>query len=217
MELESGVGVFSWSWRVEFFLKELQCLGDGHCHYLDDRLAGDGRSARLGPQARAVAVGASAEALVCLELRAHLVVLRFVEAALERRENTLERTVDATPRENKIVFEAVHKPVAELRGQLLVGRRELHLVLLRDVCEELLVVEDVHLPHATPGVYRLLERKRLVGHDEIFVEVVELPKPCARRACAERRVERKRPRLQLVKRNAAVRAGVQFTVCELIV
>ena len=102
--------------------------------------------------------------------------------------------------------------MSKLRRQLLVGRRELHLVLLRDVGEELFVVEDVHLAHPPPGVDRLFERKRLVGHDEVFVKVVELPEASAGRAGAEGRVERKGTRLELVEGDAAVGAGVQFGI-----
>ena len=74
------------------------------------------------------------------------------------------------------------------------------------------MVEDVHLAHPPPGVDRLFERKRLVGHDEVFVKVVELPEASAGRAGAEGRVERERPRLQLVEGDAAVGAGVQLGI-----
>ena len=56
----------------------------------------------------------------------------------------------------------------------------------------------------------LAQGQRPVRHDQVLVEVVELAEAAARRARAERRVERERARLQLVEGKSAVDAGVEL-------
>ncbi len=159
-----------------------------------------------------MAVGADAVALVGFVFGARLVVLRLREALGERRQHAFEGTVLAAPGQDEIVLEAVHEIVAELRGQVLVGRREAHLVLLGDLLEERVVVHDGVVAGAPPGVDALAQRERLVGHDEVLVEIVDPAQSAARRAGAEGRVEREGARLQFGERDAAVRAGVEFRI-----
>ena len=149
-------------------------------------------------------------ALVGLVFRARLVVLGLVEPLLQHGQNALERTIHRAPRQHEIVLEAVHEAVAELRRQLLVGRFERDLVLLGDLLQERVVVHDRVVARAPPRMNALAERQRLVRHDQVFVEVVELAEAAARRARAERRVEGERTRLELVEGKPAVRAGVKL-------
>ena len=54
------------------------------------------------------------------------------------------------------------------------------------------------------------ERQRLVGDDQVLVEVVEMAEAAARRTRAERRIEGEGTRLQLVEGNAAMGTGVKL-------
>ena len=52
-------------------------------------------------------------ALVYFELLAVFIVLGLVQTALKRRQDALERLVDAPPRKDEIVVETVHQLLAE--------------------------------------------------------------------------------------------------------
>ena len=147
-------------------------------------------------------------ALVRLELLAAFVALRLLHHALERGHHALEGLVVRAPGEDEVVIKAVQQLVAETGGQLLPRRLQLHLVLLGDPREDLVVVHDRHVSGATPGMYAFAEGERLVGDHEILVEVEDGAETAARRARPERRVEREVARLQLVEGDAAVGAGV---------
>ncbi len=106
----------------------------------------------------------------------------------------------------------MHQVVAEFRGQLLIRRVETHLILLRDVLEQGVVIHDGVVSRPPPGVDALAQGQGLVRHDEVFVEIVEVAQPRTGRTRPERRIERERARLQFVERNAAVGAGVEFGI-----
>ena len=198
------------SCRLQQSFEEGLGVADRHGHDLADGLAGDGGGAGELVEARAVAGGTGALALIRLVFRPRLVVLGLVEALLEDGEDALEGAVDGAPREHEVFLEAVHEAVAELRRELLVWRVEGDAVLLRDLLEERVVIHDRVVSGAAPGVDAFAQGQRLVGHDQVFVEVEETSEPAAGRAGAEGGVEGEGARLQLVEGNAAVRAGVQL-------
>ena len=183
-------------------------LAHRHRHHLDNRLPGDGGRAGLGAQPRAMAIRTRTIALVRLELLTPLVAFRVLHHPLDRIQHPFERLVLLPPGENEIVIEPVHEFMAEIRRQLLVGRIELHLVLLRDPSKNLVVVHDRHVSSSAPGMDALPQRQRLVRHHEIFVEEEDRSESPTGRARAKRRVEREGPWLQLVKGEATVGTGV---------
>ena len=191
-------------------LEEGERILHGHGHHLDDRLARHRDGARYGVEPCAVARGAGTVALVRLELLAPLVALRLLHHALERGHHALEGFVVRAPGEDEVVVEAVQELVAEGCGQLLPRGVQLHLVLLRDPREDLVIVHDRHVPGAAPGMDAFAEGERLVGDHEILVEVEDGAEPAAGWTRPERRVEGEVARFQLVEGDAAVGAGVLF-------
>ena len=192
-----------------------QAVLHAHRHHFDDRLAGDGDGARLLLETRAVARRARALALVRLELLAPLVALGVLHHPLHGVQHARERLIDASPRQHEIVIETMHQLLAEGGRQLLVRRIELHLVLFRNACQDLVVVHDRHVSRTAPRVDAFAQRKRLVGDHKVLVKIVDGTESAAGRARPERRIERERTRLQLVKGDAAVLACVQLGIGDL--
>ena len=188
---------------------------DAHRHHVHDRPARHRHGTRFRLQAGTMAGRALPFALVNLKLLAMFVVFRLVQTALERGQHALEGPVHAAPRQDQVVIEAVHQLFPERRRELLVRGRELHLVLLRDLLKQRIVVHDGVVAGAPPRMDALAQRQGPVGHHKIFVEIVDGAEPSAGRARAEGGIERERAWLQLVKGDAAVFAGVQLREYEL--
>ena len=61
----------------------------------------------------------------------------------------------------------------------------------------------------------LTQGKSLIRDDKILIEIVYRPEPAAFRARPERRVKRKRTRLQFIEGDSAMLARIQLRICSL--
>ena len=180
---------------------------------LVDRDPADLHRARLRPQARALALRARPQRHVLLDLLPRPVGVGLLVAALEVRDDALERRhvgpLAAHPVAvgdvELVAVRAVQEEVAALLRQVLPRRVHVHLVALRDRLRDLLVVRR---RAGRPRQDRpLVDRQRRVRHHEVRVDLHHRAEARAFRAGPVRRVERERAWLELRHRDPAVQAG----------
>ncbi len=180
---------------------------------LVDRQPADLDRPRLRPQPRALALRARPHRHVLLDLLARPVRVGLPVAALEVRHDALEaRHVRALAAHavavgdvQPIAVRAVQEQVLLVLRQVEPGLVEVDLVALGDRLRDLLVV--ARRPARPRQDRALVERERRVRHHEVRVDLHLRAEPGAARACAVRRVERERARLELRHREPAVQAG----------
>ncbi len=184
----------------------------GHPRELVDAEPAHPDGERLGPQPRALALGAGAQRHVLLDLLARPVRVRLAIAPLEVRDDALEgRGVRAPPSVavavrdvDALAVRAVQEAVPHVVRQVLPGGVAVDLPLVRDRLRHLLVVAR---GARRPGQDRpLVERQRRVRDDQLRVDLHLRAEPRAARAGPVRGVEREHPRLELRHRRPAVQA-----------
>ena len=171
-------------------VEELLGLARGQRRDPVDRLAADPHGACLASQPRALAVGARLVAAVTAQEHpdVHLVFL-----PLEPREEAAHPLpVAAVALDDEAPF---------LGGQITPGHVEAQAEALRDLLQLGEVGAVVRLGPRLDGALR--QRLRLVGHDQRGVEFDDVAEAVARRAGAERVVEREQARLRRLIRQAA--------------
>jgi hypothetical protein len=165
---------------------------DRHLREVADRLAAEANAQRVGPQPRARAGRAPLVAAVALEERAHLhAVLAPLEPA-EEAEHTRE-----------LVVALEHEPAVALveEGPRHVERNP------PPACEAPQLREQVPVVRLVPGLDGALGQALvLVRHDEVEVDLDQVPEAVAGGAGPERVIEREQARLRLEERSAALRA-----------
>ena len=177
------------------FLRELQAVEEArrvlHGERADrvDRPVADAHVARLAPQPRAAAVVARQVAAITAQEHAdvHLVLL-----ALEPAEEPLHALVVAAAFDHELPLgvRQVAPRHVETQGRRLGGALELR--------------ETASIVRLGPRLDRAgVDRLGRIGHDERQIELDDVAEPVARRARAERVVEREQPRLRHFVRNAA--------------
>ncbi len=192
---------------------ELERARDGQARELVDVELADGDGQHLRLQARALADGARAEAHVLLDPLPLRGRVGLAVAALEARDDPLEREHVRAPAAHAVAVGdvdalavgAVEEPVLLLLGQLAPGRVEVDLVALGDGLDDGLVVARVA---DRPRDERpLADRERRVRDEQVRVDLLLRPEAGAARARAVRAVEGEDPRLQLRERDAVLGAG----------
>ena len=189
-----------------------QRLADRQAHDLADVQAADFHRQRLGLQPVAMAGAAGPVVLVALHLLARPRAVGLAVAAVEVGDDALERARDLVDAAALVIAEA---------DLLASGAVEQHLLrICRQVAPALGLVEAVvggqrldglavvgRLALGPRGDGAAQQRQALVGDDEAGVEEELDPEAVARRAGAERRVEREQARLDLRDGEAGDRAG----------
>ena len=200
-------------------VQELRRVGDRQFRHLGDRLPAvlarrqrDGQDLRLQPGAVALrARHVAHEALVAL---LHLLGVGLLHAPLQERHHALEIGVVRTGSAVAVLVPHVHLLVAALEDRL-AGLGGQLLPRGVDVEAELIAQPGQHpgevlgrLPHRPRRDRALGQGQVRVGHDEVGVDLLADAEAGALRAGAVGRVERERPRLEVVDgERVPVRAG----------
>ena len=191
--------------------RQFRHLGDGLLATLSRRQR-DGQDLRLQPGAVALrARHVTHEALVAL---LHLLGVGLLHAPLQERHHALEIGVVRTGSAIAVLVPHVYLLVAALQKRLAgLGRQFVPRGV--DVEAELIAQPGHHpgevlgrLAHR-PRRYRSFGQGELrIRDDQVGVDLLADAKACAFRACTVRRVERERPRLEVVNgQRVPVRAG----------
>src|SRR5690606_33505858 len=168
-------------------------LPDGERRGLVDRAAADLHVPRLAPQPRAAAIGARLVAAIPAQEHADV---DLVLLPLEPGEEPADARIVAA-----IAFD--HDPPL-LGGEIAPRRVERNAEPLRLALQGRELLPVVRL---RPRLDRPLpDRLRGIGHDEIEIELDDVAEAMARRAGAERVVEREEPRLRVLVRDLAAPA-----------
>ena len=184
-----------------------------HARELVDVPLADRDREHLGLQPRALADRARPEAHVLLDPLALLARVGLLVAALEARDDPLERehvrALAAHPVAvldvDAVAVGAVQEELLLLLGELLPRQVEVDLVAVGDRLDHGLVEARVA---ERPGDERALaDRERRVRDEQVGVDLLLGAEARAARAGAVRRVEREDPRLELREPDAVLRAG----------
>ncbi len=186
---------------------------DGEAAQLVDVAPAHGHGQRLGLEARPVALGAVDLAHVLLDLLARPVRLRLAVATLEPRDDPLEvRVVRAGAVEAVLVGDADGAAAGPVQDELLVlGLERLPRRLEGEAAvlgHARLQPGEVLAARPGPRSQRALgERERVVGHDQVGIDLELGPEAETDRAGPVGRVEGEAARGGLLEADAAVGAG----------
>ena len=203
-------------------VEELDRPRDRHLRELVDVAAADGDGEHLGLETSALADRARPEAHVLLDALALAGRVGLLVAALEARDDALEREhVRASPSHavsvcdvHLVAARAVEEEVLLLLGELAPRLVDVDLVAVCDRLDNRLVVRGVA---DRPGHERALgDRELRIGHEEVGVDLLLGAEPGAAGAGAVRRVEAEDARLQLGKADTVLGAGETLGERELL-
>ena len=184
-------------------VEELEGAGDRHLRELVDVLLADRNGEHLGLQARALADGTRPKRHVLLDPFALGRGVGLAVAALEARDDPLEREhVRAAPAHpvaiadvEPLTLGAVQEEVLLLVRQVLPRLVEWNLVALGDRLDDGLV--ETRVPDRPRNERALRDRERRIRHEQVRIDLLLRAEPGAARARAVRGVEREDARLQL--------------------
>ena len=193
-------------------LHEADRARDGHRRELVDVQAADRDREHLRLEPRALADRARAERHVLLDPLALRGAVGLAVAALEARDDPLEREHVRAPAPHPVAIRdvdpfavgAVEEAVLLLLRQVLPRLVEVDLPLVGDRLDHRLV--EARVADRPRHERALADRQRRVGHDEVRVDLLLRAEPVAARARAVRRVEREDARLELGQRHAVLGA-----------
>ncbi len=200
--------------RQAELVEERERARDRHLREFVDRPLADGHREHFRLEPRALAHRARAQRHVFLDPLALLRRVRLLVAALEARDDPVEREHVLPPSPHAVAVLDVHAlavgPVQEavllLLGQLRPRLRRVDLVAIGDRLDDGLV--EAGRARERPGHERaVVDRERRIGHEQVGVDLLLRAEAGAARARAVRRVEREDARLQLRQRHAVIGTG----------